>query len=128
MQDQPQTGGFVFDEGTVPAADLPVHPPAASKMNIDVTVNDKSEVWVIHDQAFPDYLEWVEFDVESGVMTFVTPGGKIQDLGLTIHPPMSNYVARAKDVCAIWVQDKEICDINLVPLTVRYNVRNVKEG
>jgi len=100
-------------------ADFPVLPAAAPQMKIDVVVNADLKVWVIHDQPFPDVLEWVEFDVETGMMTFVTIAGKLQDLGMVIHPPMDQYVAQAKEVCLMMIRNKEIRDMGLVPLTVQ---------
>jgi hypothetical protein len=110
---------FGFGEESVVRKSRPVWPEAATTMNIDVAVNSDSSVWVIHDKHFPDYIEWVEFDMESRVMTFVTAGGKIQNLGLTIHPPMDGYVARAKQVALVLFKDKEIRDFGIVPIAVR---------
>jgi hypothetical protein len=111
-----------FFESVSPATmddDSPILPPAASKMKIDVAVNKDSRVWVIHDKPFPAYLEWVEFDVETGTMTFVTKGGRLQELGLKIHHPMDDYVAQANQVCVVWLEEGQIRDIGLVPMTVR---------
>jgi len=103
----------------------PVWPgSASSKMKIDVAVNAEGKVLVLHEKAFPDYLEWVEFDAQTGEMTFITAGGKLQDLGLIIHPPMNKHVARAHEVCTICVRNNEIRDMGLLPLTVR----NKNEG
>lgn len=98
----------------------PVWPGSAvSKMKIDVAVNAEGKVLVLHDQAFPDYLEWIEFDALTGEMTFITADGKLQDLGMIIHPPMSQHVARAHQVCTICMRDNEVRDMGLVALTVR---------
>lgn len=106
-------------------SDVPVWKgSAASRMKIDVAVNAEGKVVVLHEQAFPDYVEWVEFDAQTGEMTFVTAGGKLQDLGMIIHPPMSKHVARAHEVCTICVRNNEIRDMGLLPLTVR----NKEEG
>lgn len=99
--------------------DAPLWPAAAPQMKIDVVVNRDHKIWVIHDRPFPDYLEWVEFDAECGAMTFVTAQGKLQDLGMTIHPPMDKYVRAAKEVCVMMIRDKEVRDMGVVPLTVQ---------
>lgn len=98
----------------------PVWPgSAASKMKIDVTVNAEGHVMVLHEKPFPDYLEWVEFDALTGEMTFITAEGKLQELGLVIHAPMSKFVARAHEVSTICIRDNEIRDMGVLPLTVR---------
>lgn len=99
--------------------DSPLWPAAAGRMKIDVAVGEDCKVWVVHDKPFPEYLEWIEFDVPSGRMTFITKGGKLQDLGLTIHPPMDSYVAQARDVRTVWVDEKGIRDMGLLTLLVR---------
>lgn len=103
-------------------ADLPVWPAASNGMTLDIAVNPDSSIWIIHDRHFPDYLEWVEFDTKSRQITFVTAGGKIQNLGITIHPPMDAYVARATEVCVVLMRDKQIRDMGLLPLTVRHGL------
>lgn len=120
MSDATQNKAGFADDGPVIPDHIPLWPEtAADKMKIDVTVSKDSQVWVLHNQPFPNYLEWIEFDAETGLMSFVTAQGKIQELGMTIHSPMSEYVALAKDVRTILVQDKEIKDMGIVPLTVR---------
>lgn len=102
------------------SADIPVWPGSvAARMKVDVAVSPDGKVLVLHDQPFPSYLEWVEFDAETGEMTFVTSEGKIQGLGLTIFAPMNKHVAKAHDVCTICVRNNEIRDMGLVPMTVR---------
>lgn len=99
--------------------DVPVWPgSAAAKMKIDVAVNPDGQVLVLHEQPFPDYLEWIEFDFDTGELTFITPGGKLHDLGMIIHPPMNKYVAAAKEVCTICIRNEEIRDMGLVPLVI----------
>lgn len=101
-------------------ADIPVwRGSAASKMKIDVAVNGEGKVVILHEQAFPAYLEWVEFDAATGEMTFVTAGGKVQDLGMIIHAPMNKHVARALEVCTVCVRNDEIRDMGMLPLIVR---------
>ncbi|PJB70643.1 MAG: hypothetical protein CO093_07280 [Alphaproteobacteria bacterium CG_4_9_14_3_um_filter_47_13] len=99
--------------------DVPLWPSAASTMKIDVAVNEDGMVWVIHDKPFPDYLEWIEFDKELGMMSFVTALGKIQGLGMKIHPPMDEYLVETKQVCVIMIRDEQIRDMALVPLNVQ---------
>lgn len=99
--------------------DPPVWPQAALTMKIDVAINKNADVWVLHDQPFPDYLEWIEFDADSKIMTFITAHGKLQDLGIPIHPPMDAVVARARRVYTVYIRDGIIRDMGLLALTVR---------
>lgn len=100
--------------------DIPVwRTPAASQMKIDVAVDAEGRVLVVYDKHFPCYIEWIEFDVMTGQMDFITAGGKIQGLGMTIHAPMNKHVARALEVCLICIRHQEIRDMGIVPLVVR---------
>lgn len=115
-------GGGILEQATGKPAlppDFPVLPAAAPQMKIDVVVNRDCKVWVLHDRPFPDYLEWIEFDAETGMMTFIAAGGRMQDLGMTIHPPMDKLVREAKEVCVMMIRDKKVRDMGLVPLTVQ---------
>ena len=115
---QPGKKGF-FEKPPEATDAYPVWPAATTKMQIDVTVNEESQVWILHDQPFPDLLEWVEFEVKTGIMTFVTKEGKLQDLGLTIHAPMKEYVAHARQAFLVMMRHNEVRDMGLVPLIVR---------
>lgn len=110
---------------SVDGADIPVWSKSINdQMKVDVAVSADGKVVVLHDRPFPDYLEWVEFDARSGEMTFVTAGGKLQDLGLMIYAPMNKYVSRAMDVCVICIRNHEVRDMGLLPLVVH----NLEEG
>lgn len=116
-----------FEENATPVMSdgsaLPLWPQsAASQMKIDVAVNAEGNVLVLHDQPFPDYLEWIEFDVDTGVLTFITAEGKLQDLGMIIHAPMNKHLTRAKNVCTVCIRDGEVRDLGIVPLLVRSGV------
>ncbi len=119
------SGGF-FDQSVdiLPeGSELPVWPrDAAAQMKIDITVNAEGHVMVLHDQPFPDYLEWIEFDTDKGEMTFITPEGKMQNLGMIIHAPMNKYVARARNICTVCIRDGVVRDLGIVPLLVRSDV------
>jgi hypothetical protein len=119
------SGGF-FEQSVATLTDgseLPVWPhDAAAQMKIDVTVNAEGHVMVLHEQPFPDYLEWIEFDPANGEMVFITAQGKMQNLGMIIHAPMNKYVARARNICTVCIRDGVVRDLGIVPLLVRDEV------
>lgn len=100
-------------------ADLPVHPVLTAKVNADLVVNKKSQVWLAYDQPFSDVVEWAEYDVDRAAITFVMRGGKVQDLGITIHKPMRKYLRLASKIDLMLVRNKKIEDFGRVPLLVR---------
>ena len=113
----------IFAKSESAAADLPVHPPMAKKMNVDVIVNKNSQVWLAHDAPFPGVLQWVEYDVDTGMMTFVTDDGKIQDLGFKISQVISRYLRQSTTIDTILVLEQKIHDFYRVPLLVRESLQ-----
>lgn len=99
----------------------PVWADATATMKIDVAINKDGMVWVLHDQPFPDYLEWIEFDPDSKIMTFITAGGRLQNLGIPIHPPMDENLARARSVFVMYLHNGDIRDMGKLPLIVQQN-------
>lgn len=97
----------------------PLWHDAVSGMTVDIAMNKDGMVWVLHDRPFPDLVEWAEFDRHGHILTFITRGGKLQNLGIPIHPPMHDALVKAKGVYIMLVQDGEIRDMGLLPLVTR---------
>ncbi len=125
----PFLDSFLQPATTLPdGSNSPIWPgSAAAKMKIDITVNAQGHVMVLHDEPFPDYLEWIEFDALTGEMTFITAEGKLQDLGMIIHQPMAKFVAMAVEVNTICIRNNEICDMGVLPMTVRNKDEGTKK-
>lgn len=61
-------------------------------MKFEVLINDKTKVWIFHDQALPGRLAWVEFDPSTGCLDLVPHdmrnGILYADVPSTLHARM----------------------------------------
>jgi hypothetical protein len=122
-----ESGSLTATQNYYPAETTPpVWTPATPAMKVDVAINKDGMVWVLHDKPFPDYLEWIEFDFDTKIMTFITAGGRLQDLGIPIHPPMDENLARARSVFVMYLHEGQVRDMGKLPLIVQKNL--LKKG
>ncbi|NCC21491.1 MAG: hypothetical protein EOM26_03405 [Alphaproteobacteria bacterium] len=98
---------------------LPVFPDLNDKMKVDLAVNSKGEVWVLHTRPFPGILLWAEYDADTEAVTLCMEDGKIQELGIKVNQQVGKFLLRAKRVFTILTDGKKIEDMYLVPLLVR---------
>lgn len=111
------TDVFVAEEPVT--SDGPVLQPLARQMNVDLVLNPDSKVWLLHDQRFTDIVLWAEYDVDSATLTLVLRDGKIQELGMKIHPPMRKYLREARQLYTMRLENQKIVDTYILPLLVR---------
>ena len=117
-----ELGGF--DEvdrgaGISAPAEMPVFPPLATQMGISLILNPDSKVWLVHERPFPDILMWAEYDIDTASLTLVFRGGRVQDIGMTIQPPMRKYLARSRQIYTMLLQGDKVADCYIMPLLVR---------
>jgi VCBS repeat-containing protein len=99
--------------------DLPVHKDLRKGMLAELVVNEKGEVWILHDKQLPGILLWVEFDTIDDSITLCMEDGKIQKLGITVNRQMRKSVMKARKVYTMLTDGKAIKDMYLVPIVVR---------
>mgnify|MGYP003395678316 CR=1 FL=1 len=97
----------------------PVLPDMMSEMKVSLVVTEDSGVCIFHDKPFKPWLEWVEYDVDTGMVTCILKEGKLKNVGIKIHPDMHDYLKDADTVYALYIPDEEIQDIYEVELIVR---------
>lgn len=86
---------------------LPVDPPLASLMAVDIVVNEKGKVWIMHEQPLARKLMWIEYDMDLGKLTFITKGGIVQDIGMPIKPTISKYLQKSKSISVLATKAKD---------------------
>ncbi len=97
----------------------PVFPPLAEQMGISLILNPESKIWLVHEQAFPDILMWAEYDIDTASLSLVFREGRVQDIGMRIHPPMRKYLARSRQIFTMLLQGDKVADCYIMPLLVR---------
>ena len=86
------------------APDAPVLPNMTSWCKVDFVVNEKGDALVVFDQPMPELVDWVEFDADVHMVTFVTYTGKIFSLGAPLSRPFRDGLRKGLDVLLIQVE------------------------
>jgi hypothetical protein len=68
-----------------------------AEMNVDVAVNDASQVWVLHDRPFASQPDHLEFDSESGDLYFAGKDGTLIHLGMPVPAKSRAHMAKASE-------------------------------
>jgi hypothetical protein len=91
----------------------------ADQMKVNLVVNDKSELILLHDQQFPFLLNWAEFDADLSKLYFIGFKGTPLELGIKIPKKLFADIRRNKKISTVLIQDKEVVDFYILPLIVR---------
>lgn len=73
-------------------------------MKFEVLINDKTKVWVFHDQELPGRLAWVEFDNTTGRLDLV-PHDMRQGIHYIDVPSALQARMRVSDVVYFYLTD-----------------------
>lgn len=113
------TAGFFFDQPSSAPATQPVMKTLAETMTVSLLLNPDSKVWLVHDRPFTDIALWADYDIDSASLSLIMRNGKIQPLGLAIHPPVRKYLRQARQLYTMLLKDEKITDAYVLPLMVR---------
>ena len=107
------------------APDAPVLPNMTSWCKVDFIVNERAEAMVLFDQPMPELVDWIEFDADVRMVTFVTYTGKIFSLGAELSRAFCNNLMKGLEVQLIQVRpegnDAAVpVMMDQVPLVVRH--------
>lgn len=91
----------------------------ARMMTVDLMVNERGNIWVLHDKPLPMILNWAEYDADLATLTFVAQDGEALELGMTIHKPLQKPMSIAREIYVVLMSKEEIKDMYILPLTVR---------
>ncbi len=109
------------DERYVIPENAPVLPSIVSGgRDAELMVNADGDAAVLYNQPLPEEIDWVEYDMDLALLTFVTYDGKVQGLGMKIHKPFRKYLSKAQEIMLIYMEDAKIPrDIYTAKLVVR---------
>ncbi|OIN87222.1 MAG: hypothetical protein AUJ12_02885 [Alphaproteobacteria bacterium CG1_02_46_17] len=97
------------DEKYVIPENAPVLPSIVSGgRDAELMVNADGDAAVLYNQLLPEEIDWVEYDMDLALLTFVTYSGKVQGLGMKIHKPFRKYLSKAGEVMLIYMEDSKI--------------------
>lgn len=101
------------------SGDKPGQASLATMMTVDLMVNERGNIWVLHDKPLPLVLNWAEYDADLSTLTFVAQDGEAIELGMTIHKPLHKPMATAHEVYVVLMDKAEIKDMYILPLMAR---------
>lgn len=81
--------------------DAPVLPTLNSQCECELAVNEDGLAMVIYNKTMPEGINWVEYDIDLSMLTFVTWSGKVMGLGMVIHKPFRKYLRMAKEIMLV---------------------------
>ncbi len=87
--------------------DLPVAQDALKVMKLDLAVSDLGEVYVFHEKAMPEPVNWVEYDQSNRKLYFISKSGRIQSLGMDVKNRMNDVIAQARRIFLIHRENGE---------------------
>lgn len=93
-------------------------PPLATRMGVDLVVNEKSDIWLLHDKPFAEIVKWIEFHQDLNKVILIMASGKQQELGMVVPEDIAKDLRHGRQIYLVHMQDKKISDCGMVPLMV----------
>ncbi|HNQ91901.1 MAG TPA: hypothetical protein PKI93_03110 [Alphaproteobacteria bacterium] len=102
--------------------DAPVLPSIISNgRDAELVVDVDSRAVLIFDKPLPEPIEWVEYDIDLSILTFVTYEGKVQGLGMKVHKPFRRYLGRSEQILLVHLgEDDKVKEFYPAKLVVRH--------
>jgi len=96
------------DKKFVIPAGAPVLPSIVSgDRDAELVINADGLAMVLYNKPLPEKIEWVEYDMDLAILTFVTYEGKVQGLGMKVHKPFRKYLSKTKEIVLIYMENAE---------------------
>ncbi len=95
-----------------------VLPPLATRMEIDLLINEESKIWLLYSRPLQDMVKWAEYDPRSNKLALIMLSGQLQELGLVIPEKMQELLRNSRELYLVQITNKEIEDCGIVPLMV----------
>ena len=88
-------------------------------MKVDVVVNERSDVWLVHDTPFIETVKWAEFDMDMKKLYLILLSGRQQELGFPVPKELERAMKKARQLFLILMHDSSVKDCASIPLMVR---------
>jgi glycogen debranching enzyme len=99
---------------------IPARKKLVDLMDIELTVNDKSEVCLLHSKPFSEILRWAEYDLLENKIYLVSVKGNYHELGIVIPNDMKDLIVRSNQMNAIHLANNGIQDFYFLPLIIQH--------
>jgi hypothetical protein len=95
-----------------------VLPSLASTMGVAFMVNERGNIWIVHNKPLPVILNWVEFDVDLSSITLISQDGQVIDLGMKVQKALQKPMMQAREIYIVYMVQEEVKDLYILPLTL----------
>jgi hypothetical protein len=93
--------------------------PIGAVMKFEILINEKSRVWIFHDQALPYRLAWVEFDPLTGMLELM-PHDMSKGILYADAPPALYARLRTADMAYLYLTDGDkVTGFQKAPIQIR---------
>tara|TARA_B100001989_G_scaffold236802_1_gene198988 strand:+ start:1813 stop:2157 length:345 start_codon:yes stop_codon:yes gene_type:complete len=104
-----------------PPDELPILPNMDTSMELDLAIDNNGEIYVFYTKAFPEAVNWAEYDFEESRLYFISEQGRIQGLGLDVYKHMQDKIQQAHRIFAIHIENSQSKQIVEMPLVHQFS-------
>ena len=73
--------------------------------HFELAVNEDAQVYVLHNKPMKTPISWLEFDLGTNKLEFVTDEGEQKYIGLPVHPSLSKNKQNAHQVLMVLMDE-----------------------
>lgn len=103
------------DSPLPPVDELPILPNMA-EYKLDLAVSDQGAIYIFHEKAFEEPLNWIEYDEDIGMLYCITKLGRIKGLGIKIQEVMQNSMVGINSIFVVHMKSENDQTVIEVPL------------
>ena len=85
-------------------------------MEVYFTLHENGNSYIIHDKKFSDELGWVEYDVTTSKIDFVTEGGEIRNFGIPVDPQFGKHLHNLHKIMVVLMINGKAIEGEELPL------------
>ena len=90
----------------------------AGMMNVDLMVNERGNIWVLHDQPLPVTLDWAEYNAARNTLRLIAQDGQVIEAGIYIPEDLQKTMRMAREIYVVSLSGQDIVDMYVMPLMV----------
>lgn len=89
-----------------------------AEMGVELMVNDRSEIIILHDTAFKTLPSGIRYNPSSGTVYLDYPDQDMQYLGMDATPDILELFKKAQTVMLVYMKDKkDIEKVEQIPIS-----------
>lgn len=106
------------NNGALPPVDeMPVLKSAADTMKMTLAAGASGAMYVFHGKPFPEPINWVEYNMDTGMLIFISKAGRLQPIGLKVPEKLKDALATQNKIITSYLvngEEKQAFEMPLV--------------